>query len=320
MSTKRLITLDKGADPRSSEKIAFIGGIKNILFGTDFDNLDDDTKAYVAKNVFSTGAQRSDDIARELLQNTVESAKKIDPSKWTPIQRQAVDHGDKFLSWARANPLDMNDRGLIGNMLFGRKDAGDVTKSRFIQGGIFGKGGLISGDILPPDHILAGSNKYIKDLFSGNKMDLAEHAKGVINTGTAYVAPAVQAYNSYLKPGYLAYKALTGGAETRGSDFGRLAGRIASNALLNQYGMIPSMIGGTILEGVGGMVGSIFNKKPQIPQIDYSGPLQNTIQQQAGNIPYRMPFRYYGPRGITSEGYYGGYDPMGQVPIPGQYY
>jgi hypothetical protein len=320
VSTKRLITLDKKADPRSRDKVAFIGGIKNVLFGRGFENLDDETRKYVSRNVFSTGSQRSDDIARQLLENTVTQAKAMGPSKWTDIQRKAVEHGDKFLSWARANPLDMNDRGLIGNMLLGRKDAGDVTKSRFLQGGIFGKGGLIQGDILPPDHFIEASNKYLKDVVGGTSMGLSDHLKGGFQTLGTYVAPAVQAYNSYLKPGYLAYKALTGGAETRGSDFGRLAGRITSNALLNQYGMLPSMIGGTILENVGGMIGSVFNKKPQIPQIDYSGPLQNTMQQQAGNIPYRMPFSYQGPRGITPGGYYGGYDPMNQVPVPGQYY
>ncbi len=316
MSTKRLITLDKYADPRHLEKKAIFGPTKRFLFGTNFDDMDEDTRNFVSRNVFATGAQRSDDVGREALRKAVEEANLINgsnPNLLTEQQKRVLDFDKSnwFSKMFRQNPMDPNDRVGPLNLLIGRKDAGDVTKARFLQGGVFGKGGLISGDILPPEHILKRAKEYwwdnLKDIPSKGlkgftSKGMAGLSQGALDLYSSTYAPVSQAYYNYYKPLSLAYKAFAGNEENRKENAGRLIGRVASNALLNQYGVLPNMIGGQLAESIGGWIGSKFDtkKSPNYPSL----PPYQTMADTAGNFlkyeyPQRIP-RFYPSYGIQA--------------------
>jgi hypothetical protein len=84
------------------------------------------------------GLTKSASLAKALRALAV--GKKLSPSELAWIRKSVTESG------AAANPTG----GLLRSLLIGQRGAADVLKGRMAQGGFFGRGGLLRGELAPP--------------------------------------------------------------------------------------------------------------------------------------------------------------------------
>ena len=91
-----------------------------------------------------------------LLKNVLVGNRSLRPSELASVRKYVTESG------AVANPRG----GILRNLLIGSPDALNILRSRFAQGGIAGKGGLIRGELAPDPALIAS----LKRIYQGNSL------------------------------------------------------------------------------------------------------------------------------------------------------
>ena len=159
-----------------------------------------------------------------------------------------------------ANPADPYSRGMIGDFLFGRRDAGDVTKARFMQGGLLGKGGVVSGALSPSDEQRAANQRLFKGLTDKNSpisyKDFSQSS----------FIPSAQKLVGFAQPIYHMGRLLADPtARNKGRALGSTLGSLAASTMLAEYGMIPQQIASWAAGRLGGYLGGALSMERDEP-------------------------------------------------------
>jgi hypothetical protein len=162
-----------------------------------------------------------------------------------------------------------NSRGFLKSILLGNQNAANITRARYMQGGLLGKGGVIRGELSPSDEYISSAKK-LKDYlladagsasnFSGSdvKTLLSGSPIAALNIGFNVGFPAMEAS-----------KVLRGESEEygdrKGSGVGAALGSGLGFILSSNFGLPASILASYIGKNVGQRAGSLFDKKEQTP-------------------------------------------------------
>ena len=293
-----LISLSRRPDPRgdTTEKTAFI---RRMLFGSgsspaNYGAVDPDTgllntDAYVnphtgiAENSLVTpwGASRAG------------GALTMNNAPWDP--RALFDPNSLWWTGGKDIP---GSRGIIGDMLFGRKDVNNVLKARYQQGGLFGKGGYFSGQFMPnlTDTQVQSGIRALKGL---NPFDKSSPLvpEDVVTAGLAVqgnILPAASAaFNTFSAPVYEAINIYRDGGKDKAKRIGGAIGGAIGGNFFNNYGMVPGAIGAYAGNLIGRGIGTIIGGRDKTDTM-YSGKTDIYGRPLTmAPLPPRFSQRYY---------------------------
>jgi hypothetical protein len=160
----------------------------------------------------------------------------------SPLEKSRIAHVITDTGFAKSQPYSHRD-GLkveLLKMFFGGgPNRNEILKSRLMQGGLFGKGGIVHGDIAADPELFNAINKFKKgDRSAGRVFEIAREGLGSgVNVAFTLGAPAV-----------------TLAAALRGdvpySDLASESAATVGASLLSPYGALAQAAGGGLISSV----------------------------------------------------------------------
>jgi hypothetical protein len=187
---------------------------------------------------------------------------------------EALQAARKFVGeTGRINHQALGDRRLLGDLLIGKKGTMQALKGRFSQGGVFGPGGLVAGEIavdpkfkdLIKNYRGAPKGSRIVDPYTGASMSRAGAtgklvAKGLgesVNPLFVLGFPAMDIASAINTPDEDEHGGMSGVLGALGSGLGF--------AVAGPLGLVGSMGAGHVGQRIGSSVGKIFDPKEKSP-------------------------------------------------------
>lgn len=175
-------------------------------------------------------------------------------------------------STGRINEKALANRRFGGNLLLGQKGALDAVKARYRQGGAFGPGGVVMGELavdprykkLVKELVEAKGTPHIVDPYTGklisrNKAMAKVIGKGAtesINPAFLLGFPALEMYDATKNPDYLEEGGYSGLLGALGSGVGFMAG--------GPLGLVGGMGASMLGQNLGASIGGRFDPKKNL--------------------------------------------------------
>ena len=180
----------------------------------------------------------------------------------------------KFVSHSGyMNEKALGSRRLLGDILIGKKGAGNVIKARYAQGGMLGPGGLVMGELAVDPRYKellkrvksSSKGKMILDPYSGKKITRGAAAKRLVGSGImeginplfADGFPLLDVYGASKKDDTDPDGGMTGILGSLGSGLGFAAA--------GPLGLVGGMAVGSVGENVGRSIGRLFDPEKKRP-------------------------------------------------------
>ena len=198
-------------------------------------------------------------IRRVLLGN-----KRLRPSELADVRRYVT---------AEGAPLGAGG-GLLRNLLVGSDVGGRVLSSRFAQGGIFGKGGVLRGELAPDPELVASLGRILQGRAVPGVVGLKPGGGRYVHPGD-YLRSAGLGANYALNVGlglgvpYLGAKAAL--EDSSGEGVGRAIGEGLGYLAGGPLGLVGLGVGGALGGSAGGRLGAALSPDP-LPASVYRSP------------------------------------------------
>jgi hypothetical protein len=194
----------------------------------------------------------------DLAAKALSGSKNLSRAQSSLIKKYITEYG-------AVNPNLVSNRGFFKNLLLGSEHAPQITKARYLKGGVIGKGGLILGELAPSDEYIDSAIKfkdYLIDPAKSGKKFTSSDAKTLIsgtpgnllNVGFNVGLPIMEAREAY-----------KGESEEYGDRVGEGTGAALGSGLgfllANNYGLPLGMASSYVGKRIGSSIGKLFDSK-----------------------------------------------------------
>lgn len=189
---------------------------------------------------------------------------------------EALQTARKYVSeTGRINHSALGDRRLLGDLLIGKKGTMSALKGRFAQGGVFGPGGLVAGELaLDPKfkellkNYRSSTGQHVLDPYTGQRLSRSHATRKLVTKGLGETInplfvlgfPALDVASALKTPDEEEHGGMSG-------VLGALGGGLGF-AVAGPLGLVGGIGAGHVGEQLGSSIGSMFDpKKKQVPEL-----------------------------------------------------